>query len=329
MSSGVPPGFEPETAAAVGTRALWVGGDYRCAGSWCLALLRSTDGGARFTRVGIPPLPSQGVAPTFEFANARDGFAFAEDATALYATNDGGMSWHRVGPRGTVHALSIDAGSVYAVFGRSRFERAPVPGDDWRPLPFLVRKEFPLSVAARGRDVWLLGHPRHPRPGHLSELQRSADAGRTFTTAGGPCADLGGTLAPAGEGVVWAVCPSGMMAGLLLSTDGGRTFPMTRSFHDPGGIRLPTLTNSSQIYPASARTAVLYEGAAGPLFRTTDLGRRWTRLPRTTGVRDIFWLRFATSRIGTAVFTTRSHPDRASLWRTTDAGATWRTVPVR
>ena len=62
-SRGVPKGFRPETAAAVGARDLWVLGEYRCGGNWCLALVSSTDGGKQFSRADLPPLPSQGTDP--------------------------------------------------------------------------------------------------------------------------------------------------------------------------------------------------------------------------------------------------------------------------
>ena len=159
---------------------------------------------------------------------------------------------------------------------------------------------------------------------------RSADRGATFATTRGPCIpELGGTLVPAGGGVVWAVCPSGMMAGLSLSTNGGRTFPRDSSFHDPGGLRLPLLTNGAAIVPRSTHAAVLYQGAQGPLYRTTDLGRRWTRVRHTARFGQALWLGFATSKVGAALFTTRSHENEASLWRTTDGGATWHLMPIR
>lgn len=79
----MPHGFRPETAAAVGTRDYWIFGDYRCGAGWCLSLVRSTDAGARFTRVAAPPMTSQGIVPTLVFANARDGYAYTWTASPL------------------------------------------------------------------------------------------------------------------------------------------------------------------------------------------------------------------------------------------------------
>lgn len=320
---GVPQGFRPETAAAVGARDLWVLGDASCSGGPCLSLVRSTDGGKQFSRVGLPTLPSQGIDPTIVFASARDGFAYVEDETPLYVTHDGGESWHRAGPRRDVTAFAAAGGFAYVVSGRHELERSRVDANKWQRAMLAALHE-PFSLAARGADVWFVGPPRH-RP-DSDTIALSSDHGRTFTTLKGPClADLRGALVPGPGGVVWAVCPSGMMAWLALSTNGGRSFPAVRSYHDPRGLHLPALTNGARIAAASARVAVLTRGAGGAFLRSTDQGRHWSVVPRTGGIRDVFSLAFATRRIGSAVVQLRNG---AELWRTTDAGATWHSVPI-
>ncbi len=323
-ASSIPRGFRPETAAAVGARDLWVLGEYRCRGSWCLALVSSTDGGKRFSRVDLPPLPSQGTDPTIVFASARDGFVYVEDGTPLYATHDGGRSWQRTGPPRPVGAFAAGGGRVYAIFGRTHFERASISSDTWEALPFLVKKEFPISLASRGRQVWLLGLARNSRPGRQS-LERSNDGGQTFMAGPGPGFGLGCALVPAGREIVWAVCPSGMMAGLSVSKDGGRSFRI-RSFHDPGGSGAPSLTNGGQVAAASERIAVLTRGAGGAFLRTADSGRHWSVVPRTAGIQGVFWLAFTTQRVGSALVELH---DRTDLWRTTDGGETWHSVPIQ
>lgn len=324
---GVPRGFRPEAAAAVGTRDYWVAGEYRCPGKWCLALVRSTDAGRHFTRVALPPLPAQGILPSLAFANARLGWVVVPGGR-LYVTRDGGDSWRPFG-LSRVMRFVVGGRDVYALIGRSRrFERSPLSRSAWHAVPLPLRTRFLVSLAARGRRVWLLGSTRHIRAGDVT--LRSTDRGTTFAESHAPCIpELAGTLVPAGRGVVWAVCPSGMMAGLYLSRNGGRTFPRYRSFHDPGGIHQPALTNGAAIFPVSARTAVLYRGAQGPLYRTSDLGRRWAPVRHTARIGQVLWLGFGTSRVGAALFTTRSHPERASFWRTSDGGATWHSMPIR
>jgi photosystem II stability/assembly factor-like uncharacterized protein len=321
---GVPHGFRPEAGAAVGERDLWVLGEYRCGSTSCDALVRSTDAGRRFTRVGWPSFPAQGSAPKLQFANARDGFAYVEGGTPLYVTHDGGHTWRREGPNRHVAAFASAGGYAYLLAGRHRIERSPVGRTSWRRLPLIVSHR-PFSLAARGSNVWFLGPPRR-RP-DFDTVAVSSDGGRTFATRKGPClAELGGALVAAGGGVVWAVCPTGNMGELLLSTDGGRSFPAVRSVHDPGGLREPSLVNSAELAAASPRVAVLSRGANGALLRTTDTGRHWRTVPGTGGIEQVFWLGFTTRRVGTAVVQTRSG---AELWRTTDGGATWHSVALR
>ena len=321
---GIPDGFNPEAAAAVGAHDLWVLGENKCAASYCLTLVRSTDGGKHFARVGLPSLPPQGTAPTVVFANRQDGFAYVEDATPLYMTHDGGESWHRARPRRAVTAFATAGGFAYVASGQHELERSRIGRDAWQRM-MISALHAPFSLAARGSDVWFLGPPRH-RP-DFDTIALSSDHGRTFTPQKGPClAELGGTLVPAPGRVLWAVCPSGMMAELALSTDGGRSFPAVRSVHDPGGLREPSLVNSARIAAASARVAVLSRGAGGALLRTTDAGRHWSSVPHTARIEEVVWLRFTNSRVGAALV--QLSPRQTQLWRTTDAGAAWHSVPI-
>lgn len=330
----VPHGFNAGTAAAVGTRDLWVLGDYRCGRSFCSALIRSSDGGRHFRRVAAPPLPSQGGDPTLVFANARDGYAYTWAQSPLYVTHDGGLSWQRALGRSTI-AVAVGGHTVYVVSvdcskaGCRRFQlrRSGVSRTAWHTLALPARIGRLTSLAVRGSRLWLLGNTNTLR--HFDRLVWSTNGGRTFTVQSGPCfADLGGRLVPAGDGVVWAICPSGMMAALELSTDGGRVFPLDRSFHDPGGLHQPPLTNGAEIAAGSPRDAILYTGAQGPFLHTTDRGLHWTRVRQTARFGQVFWLAFTTRRVGAAIVETRRSGNRGELWRTTNGGTTWQNVPL-
>lgn len=320
---GVPQGFRAQTAATAGSRDYWVLGNFRCGGGYCAALVRSTDGGRHYARLALPWRSPRENLPSLTFVNARLGYLLGG---RLWVTHDGGTSWSPTGPKDVLR-VALGERDIY-VLSKNRFERSRLGRSSWQTVPLPVRYRFLVSLAARGRRVWLLGSTRNIRAGDFT--LRSFDRGASFRKTHGPCIpELGGILVPAGGNVVWAVCPSGMMAGLLLSTNGGWTFPRYRSFHDPGGTSLPSLTNGAEIFPSSPRDAVVYRGAQGPLFRTTDLGRHWVSVRGTSRFEQLLWLDFATSRLGAALFTTKSNPNRASLWRTTDGGATWHSMPIR
>jgi photosystem II stability/assembly factor-like uncharacterized protein len=304
--------FEPETAAAVGTRDLWVlgGGE----------LLRSTDAGRHFVRVASPPFPAHGTVPTLVFASARDGYAYVPFSGRLYATHDGGESWTGAGLAGGVRALAVAGGYAYAVFGGRRYARTPVDRNAWRtaPLPFPV-SAGPVGLGAHGPHVWVLGNGPSRQPQLHSRLARSDDAGLRFEAARSPCyPGLGGRLQPASASVVWVTCPSGMMAAAFRSTNGGRTWR---------NLPTPALTNGAMLAPVSTRDAVLARVVEAPLLRTTDGGRTWRRVRQPARVLGIGWIAFSTGGVGAALVNTG--PSIVQLWRTRDAGATWRNVPLR
>jgi hypothetical protein len=302
-SKPVPRGFVPHAFSAVGGD-LWVLGTG--------ALLHTTNGGESFVVLTAPPLRASGAAPTLVFADARNGFAYQPGL--VFATHDGGTSWRRLA-LGNAVALAVGGGNAYAVTPRS-FERSPVGSDAWKRgrLPFASDGSV-LDLAARGSDVWLLG-TRRGDSGH-DVLARSHDRGRTFVTAAGPCyPGLGGQLVPSGGGVVWAVCPTGMMAAAARSADGGVSF--TR-------VDAPPLVNSAVIAPASGDAAVLARnGAATSLVRTANRGASWRPTSGPAG----YWadVAFTDAHVGEALV---QNGNSETLWRTTDGGKQWSKVRFR
>jgi len=326
-------GFNPVSFTAVSDSDYWLLGTIPCRAGSCYAILRTTDGGRSFTRVPAPGLRAgRGVVPTLRFADRRDGFAFvAGPGGALYATHDGGTTWRRLA-LGNVLAFATAGGNAYVVTARCslqactgyRFRRSPVSANVWSEaaMPF-ASDGSALDLAAHGSSVWLLGTPAGEGRWRSDELARSTDGGRTFVTSPGPCTPgLGGDLAPTSAGVVWAVCPTGMMAAAWRSTDGGRTFAR---------LTTPPLVNSAALAPASRDTAVLARnGARSRLLRTTDGGATWTA-PSTPGTPTFMpWIGFTDAHVGAALVQTRydtsTKREIEVLWRTTDGGAHWSEV---
>ena len=335
----VPSGFVPLSFTAISESDYWVLGSVPCAGGRCTAIARTTDGGASFSSIRAPEL--QNVGPPGSEANLRfadhdDGWAFVTGAGgAFYGTHDGGASWERLGQRALI-AFATGGGYVYAVTASCtpdrcsalRFERSPVSGDAWTSSAMPFTPDGPvLDLSAHGTNVWLLGTRAGQVATRYDVLARSADAGQTFAVGNGPCfPGLGGTLAPSSAKVLWAVCPTGMMAGAARSTDGGLTF---------APLHLEkSIPNSTRLAPASDDAAMLIidAGGATPLL-TTDAGARWT-VPRTpTGATSWAWAGFTDAETGAALVQTRydaaARIELQQLWRTTDGGSSWNIVRFR
>jgi photosystem II stability/assembly factor-like uncharacterized protein len=318
----VPAGFAPQAFSAVSKRDFWLLGTAPCRAGRCTAIVRTDDAGQSFTRLSAPKLPVEGTVPVLEFADKRDGFVFVPDQKGtLYATHDGGSTWQRQS-LGHVLGFAAGGGIAYAVTAGNRLQRAPVSSTSWTAttLPFVPDGGL-ISLAVRGSKVWLLGTPTGNRQSH-DRLARSVDSGRTFTTGPGPCyADLGGELRPASANVVWAVCPTGMLAGALRSTDGGTRFAR---------LTTPALVNSARLAPASGSTAVLFgNGAGSRLLRTTDGGANWTVATVPRRPIAVWWVGFTGSRVGYALVQTRDKAYTGDLWRTADGGAHWSELKIR
>jgi hypothetical protein len=257
----------------------------------------------------------------------------------LYTTHNGGGSWtadpapitagQKTGAGGEIIAFGSGAGEVYLVTAQCaansctdfRLWRSPVTADTWTytALPFIPH-DAGIDLEIHARSVWLLGTPAEASGSSHDELARSVDDGRTFTTGPGPCTpDLGGLLEPVSATDVWAVCPTGLMAGAWRSVDGGVTF---------SEVNAPSMPNSALIGAANSTTAVLAAGAQ--LSRTTNGGATWTPASAPSGRTFCAWIGFTDAEVGAAVVeTTSSFAGNVSafeLWRTSDAGATWTVV---
>jgi hypothetical protein len=330
----VPARFNSESFTAISDDDYWLLGRIPCRARKCFAILRTTDGGRSFARIPAPAQPTEGSVPTLRFADGLDGFALVPGVGGvLYATHDGGATWNKLALR-TVLAFATGGGSAYAVTAQCSLQRcagyrlrSPVSANAWSAtaMPFAPDGSV-VDLATHASSVWLLGTAAGSKRVRSDTLARSTDGGRTFVTGPGPCyPGLGGELAPTSTRVLWAVCPTGMMAAASRSTDGGITFTH---------LRTPPLVNSAALAPASEDTAVLAgNGAGSRLLRTSDGGATW-RAP-STPERATFvpWIGFTDARVGAALVQTRYDSSTKNeiqvLWRTNDGGAHWSEVRFR
>lgn len=327
----VPAGFAPASFTAISERTWWLLGNAPCSHPVCTSIVRTTDGGAHF--VGIPAPVARlatgggaGVAD-LRFANSLDGFAGPNGAgspSALWETHDGGAHW-RAGP--AVVAFTVSGGEVYAIAGSCghgtcsnlHLLRSPARLDHWSATGLGVGSSGGIALTAHAPALWISLTPATGTPGSQT-LLASTDGGASLTRLRSPCSPgLGGDLEASSSEVVWAVCPTGTMAGAWRSVDAGAKWS---SLHTNG------LANSARIGPAGDTAAVLATGGTGAVLRTTDGGRTFARIHGPAGgAGAVTWIGFTDPSTATAIVDSGSGSG-AQLWRSTDGGRSF-SGPVR
>jgi len=339
----VPPGFDPVSFTAVSDQEFWLLGDAPCANPVCTSIVRTTDGGASFVGLPAPTSPlgtgngnsAAGSVNNLRFANPLDGYAYGTGpGGAFWDTHDGGEHWSEPGFLAGRQLLGFTTagGYAFALAGACTggncsnmvLERSPVGSDSWSPLPVPVPAGASslVSMTAHGPDLWFTVTTSQSQPNQL--LVVSTSSGASFTTYKSPCySGLGGELAASSAQVVWAVCPTGMLAELWRTTDGGATWQQDSSVGE--------LPNSAVLAPASGARAVVVPNPEGDLLLTTDAGATWTDVHVGAPGYSWAWAGFTDATTGSALLVGTSPPGwpwphgpaPEQLWRTADGGATW------
>lgn len=317
----LPTTFAPQSFTAISELTWWLLGTGPCPSgvqSPCGSIILTTDGGRHFSATHAPAaslVTDQGGSSGYSqirFADPHNGFAYGP---GLFATHDGGSTWHAVDVGGAVTDLAISSGQVYATVepanGSGKLMHAPVTSDTWS------------AVAAAGDvsgSLWVQGPTIIVQSGQGTgigtNLLVSTDAGQSFTAHPAPSPGLPCLFAAPTPPVVWARCATGMNSGVWRSSDGGATFTAVVST----GLSLP---NSAPFAAASSSTAVVgYQ----QLYRTTDDGATWNR----TGPTGIRWayLGFTDPTHGVALGFAGQNETDEQLYYTTDAGQTYHRVSL-
>jgi hypothetical protein len=309
----------------------------------CYLLKRTTNDGASFTIMNLPPVGyvKNAIAGNLEdlvFANSLDGYALLREGVFLnlYVTLDGASSWHRqsIAPGEQILTLITNHDQLYALIAHClknhactdvRQARATLAARKWivttlaRTLPHSFYANY-FGVTVFGPNVWVtLQGPKSPL------LYTSLDQGQTFTSAPAPA--LGSvtacSLTAESTSALWAGCPTGMMASFFFSGDAGAHWVNVSRLGYAG-------TGGGFFDPVSTSLAYLDYGQAGPsrpknLFRITNAGRTST----PTGVLhcdDVYGLVFTDALHGLAACNHYYALKSTYLLRTSDGGTTWSRV---
>jgi photosystem II stability/assembly factor-like uncharacterized protein len=331
-----PKGFEADSASFVSAQTGFVLGTRHCSELPCKALLRKTiDGGKTWTSVPVPPVslvppfttPPLSNVSTVRFSSASDGWLFSP---GLWATTDGGARWHRVSLPGEVIALAASDGVAFAVaepvnggLGQARLYRSQVGTSTWTRVAG-VSPANALTVS--GHSVWA---------GIAPAMSASTDGGKHWSKLPFGCPPNlpdATAVAAASPADVALACtnPSSPQPGespkaVFTSANGGRTFHLAGHPGHPGNTGLIAMPpGRPQVITLTATSGASY------LYRSADGGKTWrmaTYFDGGLGFRD---LAYASATTGYLIHNNGGPviANGKGLMKTTDAGASWRTIPI-
>jgi hypothetical protein len=276
--------------------------------------------------MATPPIQPGHQKLGIRFANDQVGYAY--DPSVLFMTTDGGRSWQRQ-PGGAVALETLDRNVIRLVSDRTgcpgpcdlRVERSDIGSSTWTPIGGTqsLSGVAGLQLTRAGSEVYVLirRNPAGGAPSQTSTLLALNDNGTTEQNAGEPCPQSSGSagevdsvaVAAGANRRVTALCqPRGerQPAFVVTSADAGSTFTAAAGGLPTG--RLDLL--------AGDPSAVLLAGGSGGIYRSTDGGGHWRRVP---GIGSVIFLGFESPEVGRALSV-----DGGTLWTTSDGGLHWR-----
>ncbi len=338
-------GFAPLSVTFVSAQVGWVLGTAPSGDGTRLAVAHTTDGGTTWSQGPAPAVTfgTGGAAngARIRFADPADGWivtpptgSTGAPASTLWATHDGGASWHQVTVPGggAVAALEASDGLAHLVTlgpngtGVHLFTSS-VPGDSW------ARSATTLPIG--GGPVPSAELTLHGAAGWLVENDRVVVAGARLASSGWarwtpPCTDANGLahLAASSSSDLVAVCDEGQWgppapgttaqaAWLFTSTDGGSHFTAV------GEVDSPAVSASSvATAPGDPQVVVV----AGPgLTASFDGGHTWRTVYTPPSGQTVRFVGFTTATQGVAITAGASS---STLLMTHDGGSTWSAVAL-
>jgi photosystem II stability/assembly factor-like uncharacterized protein len=313
-------------------------GSTACGSARCAVIAHTIDAGHTWTRIPAPPttvdtdprLTSAGVS-ALRFADPLDGWAYGPQ---LWATHDGGTTWHAIAAAGfaggpaSVWDLQAAAGTAHLAYYASTalafgIASTPVARDAWQSPPvFLPVGAGPVpqvQLVIQGTAGWLIQVDREV----INGARLVHGAWQTWTP---PCSDSAGpaVLAASSTTSLLADCDLGVWstpAGehLFRSANGGGSFAeLSPAVPLTGAHEVATPATSTIVVAGDGPLDA--QGASTPVvIASFDGGHTWVTVlkPGTATFTD---LGFTTTTQGVLITTVGA---TSRLLMTRDGGHTW------
>ena len=335
------------------------------AGTWQRGLLKSTNGGQSWRRLGFMTVGDVVLDPqdpdTLYLAGVGAFGTGARSDSGVFKSADAGRTWKAIGLQGNnVDALTIDPqhpATLYAATATGLFKTTN-GGESWQAtgreggiLRLTVDPQHPETLYA-GTDTGVL---KSTNGGHIWHTLDAGREGRDGINALGvdpqnPAAVYVGTgagvLRSTDAGDSWEASTAGMTGARVsaLAVDGRHrrtAYAIVGSqgvFKRVGGdwraanVGLPSLDASG--LAVSPRGGTVYVALDSDVFRSSDRARTWRRVhaPSATETTDVSALAVDPRNpeivyAGTVDSADRDGP-RSGVFKSTDGGATWRVTPA-
>lgn len=254
------------------------------------------------SRTALATLDARDVHALTFSPRERDTAWFGHHGGVL-ETRDGGARWRKLGVSGDAMGLAVhpsEPGLIYMA-GHDVFQVSRDGGDTWRPvqhdLPGTDIHGFAMSNDGKRLFAFVVG----------SGVFRSDDGGVKWSqVTSRPPGGMGGIMSlamgPAPNETLYA---GTMESGLFASRDGGQTWSAV------AGLSEKVIT-SIAVDPAGT----VYVGSPSGLFRGSDKGGAWTRLPLDEKVGAVAVSPVDPRRVLAVSFNRK-------VFRSDDGGLTW------
>jgi photosystem II stability/assembly factor-like uncharacterized protein len=221
--------------------------------------LVTTDGGRTFTRrTPVPDTHNQG----FDILCTAERTCLAVGlASGILRTQDGGVSWTRVGFTGRIDVLvQADAQTIYGVGTSREVAKSVDGGATWAPKTFLpVNGNGRVACGDAGHCLFATGG---------TQVVRTIDGGSSYTTI----VPSGDPTFAVGFASQFRAIAAGSFGSAEISTDAGATWESVGS----------RVAGSFGVLAAASDTVAYSGGAQGVLVRTADGGQSWTNVSPPT-----------------------------------------------